>query len=101
MARPATPRRAAGVCSGRVDRLSRRYLPAKREPPLAAGSCLAPDGPNVPAPPVHASCPPSTEEVTLTNCWASLPQADRELFGLRLSRLVLRAVSVFDGEEDD
>ena len=42
----------------------------------------------------------STDDVTLTSFWASLPLADRELFGLWLSRLVLRAVNAVDGEED-
>jgi len=32
--------------------------------------------------------------------WALLPAADRERFGLRLSRLVLRAVRSHDAEED-
>ena len=32
--------------------------------------------------------------------WALLPPADRERFGLRLSRLVLRAVRSPDPEED-
>jgi hypothetical protein len=32
--------------------------------------------------------------------WALLPDADRERFGLRLSRLVLRAVRDPDTEED-
>jgi hypothetical protein len=32
--------------------------------------------------------------------WALLPAADRERFGLRLSRLVLRAVRTPDPEED-
>jgi hypothetical protein len=32
--------------------------------------------------------------------WALLPAADRERFGLRLSRLVLRAVRAPDPEED-
>lgn len=32
--------------------------------------------------------------------WALLPPADRERFGLRLSRLVLRAVRCPDPEED-
>jgi hypothetical protein len=32
--------------------------------------------------------------------WALLPPADRERFGLRLSRLVLRAVRSPDSEED-
>lgn len=100
MARPATPRRAADVCSGRLDRPARRYLSANAGPFLAADPRITSDGPDVPAPSVHASCPPSTDDVTLTSFWASLPLADRELFGLRLSRLVLRAVNAFDGEED-
>lgn len=32
--------------------------------------------------------------------WALLPDADRERFGLRLSRLVLRALRATDPEED-
>jgi hypothetical protein len=32
--------------------------------------------------------------------WALLPAADREQFGLRLSRLVLRAARTTDTEED-
>jgi hypothetical protein len=32
--------------------------------------------------------------------WALLPPADRERFGLRLSRLVLRAIRSPDLEED-
>jgi hypothetical protein len=32
--------------------------------------------------------------------WALLPDADRERFGLRLSRLLLRAVRTPDTEED-
>lgn len=32
--------------------------------------------------------------------WALLPPADRERFGLRLSRLVLRAARCPDPEED-
>ena len=32
--------------------------------------------------------------------WSLLPPADRERFGLRLSRLVLRAVRYPDPEED-
>ncbi len=100
MARSATPRRAADVCSGRLDRPARRYLSANAGSFLAAAPGITSDGSDVPAPPVHASCPSSTDDVTLTSFWASLPQADQELFGLRLSRLVLRAVNAFDGEED-
>jgi hypothetical protein len=32
--------------------------------------------------------------------WSLLPAADREQFGLRLSRLVLRAVRITDARED-
>jgi hypothetical protein len=38
--------------------------------------------------------------MTLDVFWALLPAADREQFGLRLSRLVLRAVRITDAEED-
>jgi hypothetical protein len=38
--------------------------------------------------------------MTAAGFWALLPAADRERFGLRLSRLVLRAVRTPDPEED-
>jgi hypothetical protein len=38
--------------------------------------------------------------MTLDGFWALLPDADRERFGLRLSRLVLRALRPPDTEED-
>ena len=38
--------------------------------------------------------------MTLDVFWALLPAADREQFGLRLSRLVLRAVRTTGTEED-
>src|SRR5690348_7427576 len=100
MARLATPRRAADIGSGRLDRPARRDFPANPGTCLAADSRLTSDGPDVPAPPIQGPCPPTTDDVTLTRFWASLPQADRELFGLRLSRLVLRAVNAFDAGDD-
>jgi hypothetical protein len=39
--------------------------------------------------------------VTPDAFWALLPAADRERFGLQLSRLVLRAVRIPDTEEDE
>ena len=38
--------------------------------------------------------------MTADGFWASLPAADRERFGLHLSRLVLRAVRTPDPEEN-
>lgn len=34
-------------------------------------------------------------------CWALLPAADRERFGLRLSRLVLRAIRTPDPSTEE
>jgi hypothetical protein len=39
-------------------------------------------------------------EVTLTACWTLLPSAERERLGLRLSRLVLKAIRPLDSKED-
>jgi hypothetical protein len=52
----------------------------------------------VPATPDHPIDPSTTLVVTPDAFWALLPPADRERFGLRLSRLVLRAVR--NPEED-
>jgi hypothetical protein len=54
----------------------------------------------VPATPAHPCDPSPAEAVTPGAFWALLPDADRERFGLRLSRLVLRAVRTPDPEED-
>jgi hypothetical protein len=39
-------------------------------------------------------------ELTLATCWALLPVAERERLGLRLSRLVLKALRPLDLKED-
>jgi hypothetical protein len=39
-------------------------------------------------------------EVTLAAGWALLPEAERERLGLRLSRLVLKALRPLDCKED-
>jgi hypothetical protein len=56
----------------------------------------------MPATPVYRVDPAPSADVTLDALWALLPAGDRERFGLRLSRLVLRAVHGpdFDPEED-
>ena len=86
MARPATARRPADGRPGRLDRPARRDLPADPGPSAAA------HGPPHPLPP-----PPVTPDA----CWALLPAADRERFGLRLSRLVLRAVRTPDPSTEE
>ena len=100
MARPATARRSADGRTSRLDRPARRYLPNDPGPPAPAGPCPAPHGPAVPAPPVHSINPSTATGVTPDAFWALLPAADREQFGLRLSRLVLRAVRTPGTEED-
>jgi hypothetical protein len=100
MARPATARRSAVGRSGLLDRPARRYLPVDPGPPAAAGPRPASHGPAVPATPVHPIDPAPAEGVTPDAFWALLPAADGERFGLRLSRLVLRAVRTPDPEED-
>ena len=100
MARPATARRPAVGCPGLLDRPARRDLPAGSGPSTPAGPRLAPDGSAVPATPAHPIDPSAADGMTADGLWALLPAADRERFGLRLSRLVLRAVRTPDPEED-
>ena len=100
MARLATARRPADGGTGRLDRPARRYFPADPGPPTPAGPRLALDGPALPATPAHQINPSTAVGMTPEAFWALLPAADRERFGLRLSRLVLRAVRTPDPEED-
>ena len=100
MARPATARRPADGRASRLDRPARRDLPVSPGTPVAVGPRPTGDGPDVPATPAHPFDPSPAEAVTPGAFWALLPDADRERFGLRLSRLVLRAVRAPDPEED-
>ena len=99
MARPATARRPAVGRTGLLDRPTRRYLPADPGSPTPAVPSPAADGPAVPATPGRPIDPPPAAGVTPDAFWALLPAADRERFGLRLSRLVLRAVRTPDPKE--
>jgi hypothetical protein len=100
MARPATARRPADGRTGRLDRPAHRYLPDDPGPPAPAGPRPPADGPVVPAAQARPIGPTPADDVTPDVFWALLPAADREQFGLRLSRLVLRAVRTPDAEED-
>nr|WP_165252924.1 recombinase family protein [Paludisphaera soli] len=100
MARPATARRTAVGRTGLLDRPARRFLPADPGSPAPAGPRPAADVPALPATPERTIDPPPTVGVTPDAFWALLPAADRERFGLRLTRLVLRAVRTHDTEED-
>lgn len=92
MARPATSRRTAGRRASRLDRPGRRHLPLDPGPVAAPGSGPATDGLPVSAPPVCSAEEEETDVVTPDSFWTLLPPADRERLGLRLSRLVLKAV---------
>jgi hypothetical protein len=99
MARPATARRPAGGRTGLLDRPARRYFPDDPGSTAASGPRPSADGPVVSAAQTHP-IGPSADGMTPDVLWALLPAADREQFGLRLSRLVLRAVRTTDTEED-
>jgi hypothetical protein len=102
MARPATGRWPADGRPGRLDRPARRDLPADPGPPAPKGRRPAPDGPAVPATSAHPFDPASPDDVTPGALWGLLPAGDRERFGLRLSRLVLRVVRApGPGPEED
>jgi hypothetical protein len=102
MARPATARRPADGRLGRLDRPAHRDLPAGTGPPAPARRRPAADGPALSATPVRPIVPTPSADVTPGSLWALLPASDRERFGLRLSRLVLRAVRTPDpGSEED
>jgi hypothetical protein len=100
MARPATARRPKGGRTGRLDRLARRYLPDDPGSPAPPGTHPPADGPALPAAQARPIGPTPSDDVTPDVYWALLPAADREQFGLRLSRLVLRAVRTPETEED-
>lgn len=100
MARLATARRPADRRAGGLDRPSRRFLPADLGRPAPAGSRPAADGSSLPAAPAQAIGPTPAEGLSPDAFWALLPAAEREQFGLRLSRLVLKAARVPDPEED-
>ncbi len=100
MARPATARRPPDGRTGLLDRPARRYLPDDPGSPTAPGPRPSADGPVVSAAQAHPIEPTPADGVTPEVLWALLPAADREQFGLRLSRLVLRAVRTTDAEED-
>jgi hypothetical protein len=100
MARPATARRPASDRSDRLDRPARRYLPDDPGSTAPAGPRPSADGPIVPAAQAHPIGPTPADDMTPDLLWSLLPAADREQFGLRLSRLVLRAVRITDARED-
>src|SRR4051812_28710041 len=92
MARPATARRTSDGRARRLDRPTRRCLPNDPGHTSAVGPCPSPDGDSVPAATERALDQAPPAGVTPEAFWALLPTDERERFGLRLSRLVLRAV---------
>lgn len=101
MARPATARRPTHGHTRRLDRPARRHLPDDLATPSTVGQCPSPDGDDVPTAPDPTLVPTSPAGVTPEVFWALLPADQRERFGLRLSRLVLRAVRCPDTTTDE
>lgn len=102
MARPATARRPANHRASRLDRPVCRHVPFDPESPAAGSSGPAADGAPVPATPLRSAEEEPLAVVSPDSFWTLLPPADRERLGLRLSRLVLKAVRATnpDSEED-
>jgi hypothetical protein len=96
----ATARRPTGHNTGPLDRLTRRHISTALEPITAAGSGTAPAGPIVSPSSPRALDERTNSEMTPPGCWALLPEAERELLGLRFSRLVLKALRPLDIMED-
>jgi hypothetical protein len=92
MARPATPRRPAGHRLGRLDRPAPQHLPDDAELAPAPGSGAPSHGEPVPTAPGCPANEAASDGLTPVTFWALLPPAEREQLGLRLSRLVLKAV---------
>jgi hypothetical protein len=92
MARPATSRRSADRRTSRLDRPGLRHLPRDPGPSPATGAGFAAAGSPVPATPVCSAEEEPAGVMTPDSFWALLSPTDREQLGLRLSRLILKAV---------
>jgi len=97
MARSATARRPASGRSGSLDRSARQHFLIDLESAAASDASLASAGPAL-----STSAIPEGTNTALTSAgfWALLPAAERERLGLRLSRLVLKALCPLDIKED-
>jgi hypothetical protein len=100
VARSSIARRPAGHRTGTLDRPFRQHISIDLEPTAASGSGPAATGAVVSASPAHPIHEGTTAEVTPAGFWALLPEAERERLGLRLSRLVLKALRPLDIKED-
>jgi len=100
VARSSTARRPADCRAGSLDRLARQHLPIDLESAVASGSGPAGTLPIVSASPPDPGHEETSTEVTAAGFWALLPAAERERLGLRLSRLVLKALRPLDIKED-
>jgi hypothetical protein len=92
MARPATSRRPPNRRPGCLDRPAPQHLPDDADSAAAPGSAPPGDGLLVLATPICPANEASSGGLTPTSFWDLLSPADRERLGLRLSRLVLKAV---------
>jgi hypothetical protein len=96
----ATTRRPTGHNTGPLDRPTRRHISTVLKPIAAADSGVATAGPILSPSPPRALYETANPEMTPIGCWALLPEAERELLGLRFSRLVLKALRPLDIMED-
>ena len=100
MAYSATARRSAGHRSGSLDGSARRHIPIDPRPAVASGQGPTAAGPVLSAAPAYPADEGASTELTSARFWHLLPEIERERFGLRFSRLVLKALRPLDGEED-
>lgn len=92
MARPTTVRRAALDRTGHCNRSGHRSVPHDDGAAAAPGASSPRDDSVVPAASDQPIDQAAIAEMTPTAYWALLPAAERDRLGVRLSRLVLKAV---------
>ena len=90
MARSATAQRNSRGRTRKLDRSATRHIATTPTPPTDISADAHGDEPPVPSPSQNVE----ESFVVIDTPWALLPTTEQEQFGLRISRLILKAVRV-------
>jgi hypothetical protein len=96
----ATARRSPEHRSGSLDRSACRPVSIDPRPTVASGQGPTGPDPTLSAAPTYPADGGASTELTSARFWHLLPEIERERFGLRFSRLVLKAIRPLTSKED-